>query len=141
MSESLPVSSQEETYRTLLQQVEAVISGTDDLVANLANVTAILKPAFKKFHWVGFYRTTAPNLLTLEPFQGPACVHIPFERGVCGTSARTQKSVLVPDVDQFPGEKDRLLKDKAKLRNRCRHRLIERPDRSVSGWFQTGYRF
>jgi L-methionine (R)-S-oxide reductase len=105
MSESLPVnSSKEEIYRELLPQIEAVIGGTDDLIANLANVTAILKQAFKKFHWVGFYRTTAPNLLTLGPFQGPpACVLIPFKQGVCGTSARTQKTVLVPDVAQFPG--------------------------------------
>ena len=72
MSESLPVnSSKEEIYRGLLPQIEAVTSGTDDLIANLANVAAILKQAFKKFHWVGFYRTTAPNLLTLGPFQGP----------------------------------------------------------------------
>jgi L-methionine (R)-S-oxide reductase len=97
-------SSKEEVYRALLQQIEAVIAGTDDLIANLANVAAILKEAFKKFHWVGFYRTTAPSLLTLGPFQGPpACVHIPFEQGVCGTSARTQKTVLVPDVEKFPG--------------------------------------
>jgi hypothetical protein len=72
MSESLLVnSSKEEIYRELLPQIEAVIGGTDDLIANLANVAAILKQAFKKFHWVGFYRTTAPNLLTLGPFQGP----------------------------------------------------------------------
>ncbi len=105
MSESLPInSSKEEIYRLLLLQIEAVIAETDDLIANLANVTAILKQAFKKFHWVGFYRTTAPKLLTLGPFQGPpACVLIPFEQGVCGTSARTQKTVLVPDVEQFPG--------------------------------------
>jgi putative methionine-R-sulfoxide reductase with GAF domain len=105
MSESLPINgSKEEIYSTLLQQIEAVIGGTDDLIANLANVAAILKQAFKHFHWVGFYRTTAPNLLTLGPFQGPpACVLIPFEQGVCGTSARTQKTVLVPDVKQFPG--------------------------------------
>jgi L-methionine (R)-S-oxide reductase len=86
-------SSKEELYRALLQRIEAVIGDTDDLIANLANVAAILKQAFKKFHWLGFYRTTAPNLLTLGPFQGPpACVLIPFEQGVCGTSARTQKT-------------------------------------------------
>jgi L-methionine (R)-S-oxide reductase len=97
-------SSKEELYRTLLEQIEAVIGDTDDLIANLANVAAILKQAFKNFYWVGFYRTTAPNLLTLGPFQGPpACVLIPFERGVCGTSAQTQKTVLVPDVEKFPG--------------------------------------
>jgi L-methionine (R)-S-oxide reductase len=97
-------SNKEELYRALLEQIEAVIADTDDLIGNLANVAAVLKQAFKKFHWVGFYRTTAPNLLTVGPFQGPpACVHIPFDQGVCGTSARTQKTVLVPDVEKFPG--------------------------------------
>jgi len=75
----------------------------DDLIANLANVAALLKQAFN-FHWVGFYRTTAPSLLTLGPFQGPlACDYIPFEKGVCGVAARKRKTQLVPDVDQFPG--------------------------------------
>ena len=71
MSESLPIhSSKEETYRLLLLQVEAVIEGTDDLIANLANVTAILKQAFKNFHWVGFYRTTAPKAFNLGAVSG-----------------------------------------------------------------------
>jgi GAF domain-containing protein len=79
------------------------MAGVDDLVANLANVAAILKQAFD-FHWVGFYRTTAPGLLTLGPFQGPlACVTIPFDRGVCGAAATTQETVIVEDVDRFPG--------------------------------------
>lgn len=95
--------SKTETYESLLPQIEAVIAGSNDLIANLANVSAILKQAFD-FHWVGFYRTTAPRTLTLGPFQGPlACVTIPFEKGVCGTAAREQKTVLVPDVEQFPG--------------------------------------
>lgn len=105
MAETLqvPVGSKEEIYRTLVPQIEAVISGIDDLVANLANVAAILKQAFD-FHWVGFYRTTKPGLLTLGPFQGPlACVTIPFDKGVCGTAAREQRTVVVEDVDQFPG--------------------------------------
>ncbi len=63
----------------------------------------MLKQAFD-FHWIGFYRTTAPQILTLGPFQGPlACVTIPFSRGVCDTSAREQRTVLVPDVEAFPG--------------------------------------
>src|ERR1700733_8736453 len=101
---TIPVNGDKEaTYAALLPQIEAVISGTDDLIANLANVAAILKYAFN-FHWVGFYRTTKPYLLTLGPFQGPlACVRIPFETGVCGTAARTQQTVIVPDVEQFPG--------------------------------------
>jgi GAF domain-containing protein len=92
-----------EIYREILPQIESVIAGTDDLIANLANIAAILKQAFN-FHWVGFYRTTAANLLTLGPFQGPlACVSIPFDKGVCGAAATTRQTVLVRDVETFPG--------------------------------------
>jgi GAF domain-containing protein len=106
MSEDLHVpegATREEVYAAILPQIEAVMAGVDDLIANLANVAAILKQAFD-FHWVGFYRTIAPNLLMLGPFQGPlACVSIPFDKGVCGAAATTQKTVIVDDVDQFPG--------------------------------------
>lgn len=106
MSETLHLpenGTREEIYRAILPQIEAVTEGVDDLVANLANVTAILKQAFD-FHWVGFYRATAPELLILGPFQGPlACVSIPFGKGVCGTAAATRETVVVPDVDAFPG--------------------------------------
>lgn len=92
-----------EIYAALLPQVETVIAGEDDLIANLANVSAMLKAAFD-FHWVGFYRTLAPGMLVLGPFQGPlACVRIPFGRGVCGTAAASRETQLVPDVDAFPG--------------------------------------
>jgi L-methionine (R)-S-oxide reductase len=87
----------------LLPQVEAVISGTDDLIANLADVAAILKQAFN-FHWVGFYRVLRPETLVLGPFQGPlACVEIPFARGVCGKAATDQTTLIVPNVNNFPG--------------------------------------
>ena len=105
MAENLqiPVGTKDEIYSALLPQIEAVISETDDLIANLANVAAILKQAFN-FHWVGFYRTTQPRLLTLGPFQGPlACVTIPFDKGVCGAAARERKTIVVPDVERFPG--------------------------------------
>jgi len=106
MSEDLHVpegATREEIYAAILPQIEAVMSGVDDLIANLANIAAILKQAFD-FHWVGFYRTTSPKLLMLGPFQGPlACVSIPFDKGVCGAAAATQKTVIVDDVDQFPG--------------------------------------
>jgi len=106
MSEELHVpegASREEIYAAILPQIEAVMSGVDDLIANLANIAAILKQAFD-FHWVGFYRTTSPKLLMLGPFQGPlACVTIPFDKGVCGAAATTGKIVIVEDVDQFPG--------------------------------------
>lgn len=106
MSEELLLpdnATREEMYAAILPQIEAVMAGVDDLIANLANIAAILKQAFS-FHWVGFYRTTAPNLLMLGPFQGPlACVTIPFDKGVCGAAAREQRTVIVEDVDQFPG--------------------------------------
>jgi len=106
MSEDLHIpdgATREEIYAAILPQIEAVMSGVDDLIANLANISAILKQAFD-FHWVGFYRTTSPKLLMLGPFQGPlACVSIPFDKGVCGAAAATHKTVIVDDVDQFPG--------------------------------------
>ena len=106
MSETLNIpryGTKDEIYRALLPQIEAVVSETEDLIANLANIAAMLKQAFD-FHWVGFYRTTKPGLLTLGPFQGPlACVTIPFDKGVCGAAAREQLTVLVEDVEKFPG--------------------------------------
>lgn len=106
MTESLRIpqgASKEETYRAVVLQVASVIDGTDDLVANMANVAAILKHAFN-FHWVGFYRAASLQQLVLGPFQGPpACVTIPFGKGVCGTAAREKKTIIVPDVDAFPG--------------------------------------
>jgi GAF domain-containing protein len=106
MSETLDLpegATKVETYAAILPQIEAVISGTSDLIANLANIAAILKQAFD-FHWVGFYRATGPDMLTLGPFQGPlACITIPFDKGVCGAAARSQETVVVPDVETFPG--------------------------------------
>jgi GAF domain-containing protein len=105
MSETLniPKGSKEEVYAGLLPQIESLIAATDDLIANLANVAAVLKQAFD-FHWVGFYRTTEPRVLTLGPFQGPlACVSIPFDKGVCGAAARTRETLIVEDVEKFPG--------------------------------------
>ncbi|HYD18474.1 MAG TPA: GAF domain-containing protein [Patescibacteria group bacterium] len=92
-----------ETYTALLPQIESVIAVTPDMIANMANVAAMLKAAFD-FHWVGFYRTVEPGLLRLGPFQGPlACVDIPFTKGVCGKAARDQATIIVPDVEAFPG--------------------------------------
>jgi len=106
MAETLHIpkgETKEAVYAALLPQVEATVKGVPDLIANMANVAAILKTAFN-FHWVGFYRTVRPETLILGPFQGPlACVEIPFSKGVCGASARSQKTVIVPDVEKFPG--------------------------------------
>jgi GAF domain-containing protein len=91
-------------YRELLPQIEAVIAGEPNLIANLANTAAILKEAFG-FWWVGFYlRDGDQNELILGPFQGPlACTRIPFGKGVCGVAAHEKRTLIVPDVDQFPG--------------------------------------
>ncbi len=106
MSEALHLpegGTKQEIYAAILPQIEAVIGATTDLIANLANTAAILKAAFD-FHWVGFYRATAPQMLMLGPFQGPlACIAIPFGKGVCGAAARERRTIVVPDVDAFPG--------------------------------------
>ena len=105
MSETLflpPSGSKEEIYQALLPQVAALISGEQDLVANLANIAAALREAFG-FFWVGFYIVQGQELV-LGPFQGPiACTRIAFGRGVCGTSWTEKTTQLVPDVDAFPG--------------------------------------
>jgi GAF domain-containing protein len=106
MAETLRVpkgESKDAVYAALMPQIDSVMGATTDMVANMANVAAILKTAFD-FHWVGFYRTLTPELLVLGPFQGPlACVEIPFSKGVCGQAAREGKTVIVPDVEKFPG--------------------------------------
>ena len=94
--------SKEEQYLSLLPQVKALIEGEEDLVANLANVAAVLKEAFD-FFWVGFYLVKQDRLV-LGPFQGPvACTRIRKGKGVCGTAWEEAKTQLVPDVEAFPG--------------------------------------
>ena len=105
MSESLYIPesvTKAEKYEAILPQIEALISGEPDLYANLANISAALKEAFD-FFWVGFY-LTKENQLVLGPFQGPiACTRISMGKGVCGTAWQKGETVLVPDVDAFPG--------------------------------------
>ena len=94
--------SKEEQYLSLLPQVRSLIEGVVDLVANLANVAAALKEAFD-FFWVGFYLVKQDQLV-LGPFQGPvACTRIRKGKGVCGTAWQEGATVLVPDVEVFPG--------------------------------------
>ena len=94
--------SKEEQYLSLLPQVRSLIEGEVDLVANLANVAAALKEAFD-FFWVGFYLVKQDQLL-LGPFQGPvACTRIRKGKGVCGTAWQEGATLLVPDVEVFPG--------------------------------------
>jgi L-methionine (R)-S-oxide reductase len=105
MAEELIISAssdKKEKYRTLLPQINSLVSGENDLVANLSNIAAALKQTMD-FYWVGFYIVKG-NQLVLGPFQGPiACTRIDFGKGVCGTAWKEKKTILVPDVDQFPG--------------------------------------
>lgn len=104
MAEELTLinGSKEEQYRSVLPQIKALIEGEEDVVANLANVAAVLKTAFG-FFWVGFYLVKQDELV-LGPFQGPvACTRIRKGRGVCGLAWQEAATQLVPDVDAFPG--------------------------------------
>ena len=95
-------ASKEEKYQALVKSVASVISSETDLIANLANISAMLKTEFN-FFWVGFYLVKEGELV-LGPFQGPlACTRIKKGKGVCGTSWATGETIVVPDVDQFPG--------------------------------------
>ena len=91
-----------EQYRLLERQLSALLEGETDTVAKMANMAAVLHEAFG-FWWTGFYRVAGDELI-LGPFQGPvACMHIPFGKGVCGTAWARGASVVVPDVESFPG--------------------------------------
>jgi L-methionine (R)-S-oxide reductase len=91
-----------EQYQSLIPQIEALLSGETDLVANLANICAALKEQFKWF-WVGFYLVKGDELV-LGPFQGPvACTRIAKGKGVCGAAWQQEETLIVPDVDAFPG--------------------------------------
>ncbi len=92
-----------EIYEVVIPQIEVLISSETDLIANLANISAALKQAFG-FYWVGFYMDNQVGELVLGPFQGPiACTRIRYDRGVCGHSFSTKQTVIVPNVDEFPG--------------------------------------
>lgn len=94
--------NKKEKYELLLQQAVALIKGETDLIANLANLCALIKDTFG-FLWVGFY-LVKNNELVLGPFQGPiACTRIPYGKGVCGTAWKQQRPIIVSDVEQFPG--------------------------------------
>ena len=94
--------TKEEHYNSLLPQVKALCEGETDLIAKMANIAALLHHEFD-FWWTGFYRVVNNELL-LGPFQGTiACVHIAYGRGVCGTAWKERRTVVVPDVEEFPG--------------------------------------
>ena len=94
--------SKEERYQTILPQLTALIKDEPDLIANMANMAAVLKMSFY-FFWVGFY-LVKDETLVLGPFQGPiACTRIPLGKGVCGRSWEQKNTIIVPDVELFPG--------------------------------------
>lgn len=104
MAENLVINqgSKEEQYQTLLPQIKSLTGAETDVVANLANIAAALKQTFG-FFWVGFYKVKE-DMLVLGPFQGPlACTRIRFGKGVCGTAWKEAKTLIIPDVEAFPG--------------------------------------
>ncbi|MFD1769475.1 GAF domain-containing protein [Sphingobacterium suaedae] len=104
MAEDLQIAtgSKEEQYRLLTKQIEALVGGERDPIANMANIAAALKEQFR-FWWVGFYLVKEEELV-LGPFQGPvACTRIARGKGVCGTAWANSETLIVPDVEAFPG--------------------------------------
>lgn len=96
------VIMKEEQYKFLVSQITSLIDGEKDMIAVMSNVAAAIHQAME-FWWTGFYRVI-DNELVLGPFQGPvACIHIPYGKGVCGTAWQRGETVIVPDVELFPG--------------------------------------
>ena len=96
------MTDKEQLYQTMLKQAEALVADEKDLIANMANIAALIRDTFH-FWWVGFYRVEGEELV-LGPFQGPiACTRIQYGRGVCGTAWERGETVIVPDVFAFPG--------------------------------------
>jgi GAF domain-containing protein len=97
------IESDEEKYKLLIKQVKELLSADDDEVSNLSNLTAAINQTFKKVSWVGFYLFRNQKL-TLGPFQGKvACTAVEIGKGVCGTAAEKRETIIVEDVNKFPG--------------------------------------
>ena len=104
MAEELHIAKGDKNgkYSLLYKQIEAVIESENDLIANMANISSMIQSTFN-FLWTGFYRVIDEELV-LGPFQGPlACSRIKYGRGVCGTAWKEKRTLVVPDVDKFPG--------------------------------------
>lgn len=94
--------TKQESYKAILPQIASLVAGERDMIANMANVVAVLHETFG-FWWTGFYRVEGQQLV-LGPFQGPvACTRIPYGKGVCGTAWQRAETVIVPDVHEFAG--------------------------------------
>ena len=93
----------QQQYEMLAKQLDALLTGEKNVMANLSNASALLNQFFDRINWVGFYMMDV-NELVLGPFQGlPACIRIPIGRGVCGTTVAKKETIIVPDVHAFPG--------------------------------------
>ncbi len=98
------LTTRAETYAEVRARIDSLLEGETDWIAAMATVACELHHAFDQYDWTGFYRRTAPAMLTIGPYQGGhGCLRIPYARGVCGAAARTRTTQLVPDVDAFPG--------------------------------------
>jgi GAF domain-containing protein len=105
MAEELKIAkgTKADKYKSIIKQIEALIDGESNITANLANISAALRQTFN-FFWVGFYVVDSANELVLGPFQGDvACTRITKGKGVCGTAWKQQKTIIVPNVDDFEG--------------------------------------
>lgn len=106
MAESITINNEasiDEKYEMLVKQIKILLDKNDNIISNLSNFTAALKQTFNKISWIGFYLYNG-NELYLGPFQGKvACTKIKIGNGVCGTSAEKKETIIVPDVDKFPG--------------------------------------
>jgi len=97
-------NQKEEIYQQVTKEIRATLEGEKDLIASMATIACLLHHGFDHFFWTGFYRVVAPGELLIGPYQGTmGCLHISFERGVCGAAARREETIVVPDVHQFPG--------------------------------------
>ena len=91
-------------YQSLVKQTESLIGGESNIIANMANISALLFTSLEDVNWAGFYFMDSPTELVLGPFQGnPACIRIPVGKGVCGTAAATEQTQLISDVHAFDG--------------------------------------
>ncbi|TMP76513.1 GAF domain-containing protein [Pseudoalteromonas sp. S1608] len=91
-------------YQSLVKQTESLIGGESNIIANMANISALLFTSLEDVNWAGFYFMDSPSELVLGPFQGnPACIRIPVGKGVCGTAAATEQTQLISDVHAFEG--------------------------------------
>ena len=92
------------TYEQVTREISATLDGETDLLAAMTTVVCLLHQAFDGYFWTGFYRRVGPDELLIGPYQGTlGCLHISFDRGVCGACARSKQTIIVPDVHRFPG--------------------------------------